>query len=41
MLSKTLQLGTQMNKMDINQEIDNKSKYAVSFGLALRELDKS
>ena len=28
------------NKMDINQEIDNKSKYAVSFGLALREVDK-
>ena len=29
------------NKMDLNQEIDNKSKYAISFGLALRELDKS
>lgn len=28
------------NKMELNQEIDNKSKYAVSFGLALREVDK-
>jgi len=28
------------NKMELNQEIDNGSKYAVSFGLALREVDK-
>tara|TARA_Y100001970_G_scaffold78771_1_gene100330 strand:- start:4509 stop:5540 length:1032 start_codon:yes stop_codon:yes gene_type:complete len=29
------------NKMDLNQEVDNKSKYAISFGLALREVDNS
>jgi len=28
------------NRMELNQEVDNSSKYAVSFGLALREVDK-
>ena len=28
------------NVIELNEEVDNKSKYAISFGLALREIDK-